>query len=251
MGTDIHMLLEVKRDGAWVCIPPTESKPEFGIMAGRCHCHYETAKACPSCGGTDKSLEWYGHRNYTLFYDALGKNGCDELDCETLFHDSRGMPKDASDISDHYELWEHSFSWGTLAELLAIDWERSIEHSGVIPVRDTDKDNHPRYPRDDESYQSWRIDNPGYPATPAKRSPRGYCGGGSMTEVSTEQADRILAGERYQGPWTYDRRLYTRVAWMETLRHSCQDFLEFLEYLKTIVPDMGFADVRLIWGYDS
>jgi hypothetical protein len=101
MGCDIHMYVEYRHDGRWVCGDYFEVNPYY-----------------PKCGPEYSLVELYGYRDYALFGILAGvrKPEMPRID------DPRDLPEDCNDfIKKEYESWgidAHSCSWLTLQELI-------------------------------------------------------------------------------------------------------------------------------------
>lgn len=109
MGTDIHMAVEVRKDGVWQNVTPFRN-------------------------GYSPEPEYYEDRNYDLFAilaDVRNRYGFVPLD------QPRGIPSDASDdVRRWCEDGDHSHSYCTVAELLTYDWTRIVKPGnpgGEIP----------------------------------------------------------------------------------------------------------------------
>lgn len=137
MGTDIHLRLEARTAEGWHGIPPCwpswpYPKNEQGEII------------CPKDDPTE--------RNYDVFAflagvrNGYGSAGCYRHELVRPAFPNRGLPVD-SDYEDHYagqedgdsyddvdDVWlgDHSFTWATIAELQALDWEIEFESGGYV-----------------------------------------------------------------------------------------------------------------------
>lgn len=118
MGTDIHMAVEVRRDGNWHSV--TKFTDEDGYMHG-------------------DGASIYEDRNYDVFAilanvrNGSGFAGIDTGDGFVPLTDNRGIPDDASpEIRKWAEQGDHSHSYCTVAELLAYDWTQKTKKRGTI-----------------------------------------------------------------------------------------------------------------------
>lgn len=93
-------------------------------------------------------------RNYVLFGILAGVRYGDVQPIAS----PRGLPADRDRSADYYE-GDHSYSYLTLAELRAFDWDQPLVHGGCIPLRDVDR-HFPGYP---ETYAQWRTSPPHRP----------------------------------------------------------------------------------------
>lgn len=134
MGTDVHPYVELRRNGVW------EHQKQVNVPRDR---------------------------NYTAFgklanvRNGTGFAGCDMGDAVRPISEPRGIPKDTSIIVneieersslDYVSLGDHSFSWVTLEELLAVNYNDLVTIRGMVSK---------------EQYEHWLKYN--YP-------PREYCG---------------------------------------------------------------------------
>jgi len=96
MGTDIHMIAEVRKNGNWECV------------------------------NTDMGIS----RNYRLFSILAGVRGDERV---TPISPPKGYPADMSDSMDYMGL-EHSASYLTLKELHEYDWSQPYKEVGIITL---------------------------------------------------------------------------------------------------------------------
>ncbi len=125
-------------------------------------------------------------RNYHLFGILCGYAGFltpvaeprglpTDLDraCRTSLDDDGSVNDDSYGAGYDDEFGDHSYSWLTLGELRAYDWERPIADSGLIPLREVDalgKDDPFNY-GPFETYVEWRKTT--------RHCPRRWIGGSS------------------------------------------------------------------------
>lgn len=116
MGCDIHPYVEVRRDGQWV---------RSGLEVPRDRDYWAFAKLADVRNG-------------------LGFAGVDRGDPVTPIAQPRGLPPDTSihdgDVNaegDREGIWlgDHSHSWVTLAELLAVNYNEPITQRGLVKHR--------------------------------------------------------------------------------------------------------------------
>jgi hypothetical protein len=120
MGTDIHIVAEVFRDGAWhladVDVPDGRNYWAFAVLAG--------------------------------VRNGYGFAGADRGDPLIPISEPRGLPEDLSlelrappedEAVDIPWLGDHSFSWVTLEELLAYDLETPVTLHGRVTPEDAQR----------------------------------------------------------------------------------------------------------------
>jgi hypothetical protein len=212
MGCDIHLQVQRRNSkGKWKTVEK--------LPARACSWCSGTGKnkrdeSCFSCSGTGTDTTPYDDRNYTTFGVLAGVRN---YDVTPIAH-ARGLPDGMDNDSDYYG--DHSFTWLTLAELLAHDWGHEIEHGGLV--------NAPTYVKWMEAgRRDW---------------PEEWCQGTSGTVVSIVEMQALIAkGEATPGH-------YTKVTWTKTLADSCMSFCQFMESLRTVGEP---EDVRIVFGFDN
>lgn len=170
MGTDIHLMLEVRRGGKWELA--TDALIPNHWYRKDAKYEWETQEMIPLSEG--------GPRNYDAFAilgdvrNGHGFAGIKTGDGFAPLSSGRGLPDDLSQIVDPDAVnWGHSHSYLTLRELVADDnyWNQSSGHCGYVAAR---------------VYANW--DKQGEPPS--------YCGdvsGQGIKKVSGEEMDSILA----------------------------------------------------------
>jgi len=140
MGTDIHLRLEAKTPDGWKCIKPCW--PQYP---------YPKDENGETIWPTDDPTE----RNYNVFAFLAGvRNGYGFAFCyrhkpiEPAFA-GRGIPTnseyndphDKCETDEDFEaiprgvwLGEHSFTWATITELQALEWEAEFTSGGYVPA---------------------------------------------------------------------------------------------------------------------
>jgi len=252
MGTDIHLYVERrKKNGTWERVKPT---------AWKCSWCDSPNEKCFNCEGKGLTQKEYDRRNYDLFAMLANvRNGTGFAGVKTgngfePLDEPRGIPEDLSfppepdyskenDDDDDPWLGDHSFSWCTLAEALAYNYDRESKHEGVV---------------DSAEYAAWVERG-------RKGRPGSYCGGVSgpkVVHLSNEEMQKLIMSnpaltkkptgdERWGRPLDEDGKSYfTSVEWTETYRFSAGEaWFNFLEACKPLAKDP--KDVRLVFGFDS
>jgi hypothetical protein len=112
MGCDIHPYVEVRKNGLWV-------KSDVKVPDGR---------------------NYWAFGKLANVRNGEGFAGCDTGDAVRPISEPRGLPADTSirdnnaeyDSPDSVWLGDHSYSWVTLDELLAIDLDATITQRGMV-----------------------------------------------------------------------------------------------------------------------
>lgn len=223
MGTDIHMVVEEWDGVSWrpIARPP-------GLD--------------PWWDSRGVTYRWCSDRNYVLFAaladvrNGFGFAGREIFKPLQPLTDGRGLPKDFKlDVEDPHDdefcppqahgvwLGEHSYTWCTLAEVLAYDWDQPLTAIGVVS-------------RDE--YAVWKEE--GRP-----KSWRSWISGPGVKIVPLEEFEQTTD--------TDESRHYTQVQWSKPLRESVSSFLRELDILKAHAEKHGrkLSEIRLVMGFDS
>jgi hypothetical protein len=243
MGADIHMVVQVRKDGDWVDF---DGMMECESCCGTGECDWRKNKICWRCEGSKLEPLRYRNRNYDAFAiladvrNGHGFAGCDTGDGFVPISEPRGLPDDFERISEEYsndgekvrghDLGEHSFSWLTLKELLDFDFEQTTIKHGIVGL--------PVFKKWKESEETW---------------PESWCGGVSgegVDIVDEERAELMIAAgaipePEQKGPFS---GTYVRTSWPATYRECAKDLIEFIDKLKGIG---GPDDTRIVFGFDS
>lgn len=217
MGTDVHPVVQVRRDGKW------ESLDDLGPRY-------------------DGDYDWtiLDNRNYTLFAaladvrNGYGVAGVYRHEPLKPLAPRRGLPDDLEHEENSFGepavrvgegarwLGDHSHTWMTLAELLAYDWDFPLLQGGWLTV---------------EQYRRWD-----------KRSvPDSFCGGASGPGVVGLTEEEYVKMESIP---TDDGKLYYVICqWQTPLRDRMSDFCDkVIPCLQSLgAPE----DVRIVMGFDS
>lgn len=243
MGCDIHVQIEVQQpDGHWVNYPYTEEAYHYDLDAGNPNVYLEQQRAVVedfrATGGVVFPQQFTG-RNYDLFgilanvRNGSGFAGCDTGDAWPSIAPDRGLPEGmgrpsgdvrypGEDGEDEPYLGDHSFTWVTLDELEAFDWEGTVVNQrGVVSA---------------EVYESLQ---PG-------EAPREWSGGVSGPGVYVYMPDRYeqvkQAGELAKQP-------YVKITWPQTAASATGHWWRKVgPVLKTIAAG---RPLRLVLGFDS
>lgn len=217
MGTDIHMIAEVRKDRVWHTI----LNKIFVEWEGT---KFEKETCVP-----------YGDRNYNLFAiladvrNGIGFAGLRTGERFNPISEPKGYPEDMCEYSEEFLSYEHSASWLTLKEIFDFDWNQMHRNYGIVS---------------EEDYKETIMQG---------RYPTFWCGDISgdkhVVIPESEMVDLI------QGliPHEEGKHYYTG-CYFNPLPYSdyAEDFLEAMEKLKIFVPENGtLEDVRIVFDFDS
>lgn len=274
MGTDIHMAVEVRREGIWRYNRPktlcrwyaeTWTTQADVDEANKRVADYYAAN--PTYRNTSKPVklgdrkytwdrckyklpEFFTDRNYRVFAvlgnvrNGSGFAGVYTHDAIPFISDNRGHPEGVTREALAKLSNEHSETWVDLAELKAYDYRQTITEGGVI---------------DEQTFLKMLIDN--------RDAPDSWSGmvSGALTKVLTTDQYAALyespidllqgkaenrrptaaynAGVAYHIQHVWKRSLYDEVSAIPG---------QMIPYLEKLVPKGGSdEDVRLVFDFDS
>lgn len=112
MGADIHLKVEVLTESGWIDVPAPD--------------HFDD--------GSYWGRQWYSGRNYADFSVLANVRNFREPTIVPIA-EPRGLPDGLPRRGDEWDFGDHSFSWVTLAELMAYGpWpDFGGELKGLIP----------------------------------------------------------------------------------------------------------------------
>lgn len=123
MGCDIHLFVEIRKDGEWVSVDEWEKDEDGDIDV-----NYQN--------------QFYHDRNYEVFAmlanvrNGRGFVGSNTGDGLIPISQPKGLPEDVSkeisDYSDHWGVDGHSHSYLTVQELIEYDWTRVTTLRGHV-----------------------------------------------------------------------------------------------------------------------
>ena len=209
MGCDIHIIVERQAEsGQWQRV-------------------WQHSYDVPDPEGTP---ERFRDRNYDLFgILADVRNGHGFAGIATgsgwpSIAPNRGIPTDSTVTKEderEYRLGDHSFTWVSLDELKAFDWDGTVAESYGVVARD--------------EYTRMRQAN--------EDRPQQWCGGISGRDVLTVTENELLAAKE---PIPFS---HVRLSWKETAREGTGDWIGDVQpWLETLAEG---RPLRLVFGFDS
>lgn len=232
MGCDIHLFVEVRKNGKWTSANKWTNK--YGRMS----------VACEDC--------FYNGRNYDLFAilanvrNGRGFAGCDTGDGFVPIAEPKGLPDDVTkEVADESSFWGsngHSHSHFTVKELLDYDWTQVANHRGIVTP---------------EEFRSWSRYKRG-----EGKGPELWCGGvgGRDTQIlSMAEMDELIKkieaesnGDKnlYKNLWDHHMEdKWARIQWSEPYYDSVRNFLSqtIFKLLRLGKPE----DVRIVFWFDN
>ncbi len=241
MGCDIHLAVEVRRDGQWHrALPPEHVRSPWLV-------EYAAENPDNAWAVEHARVVWYDSRNYNVF--AVLANVRNDGFIKPIA-EPRGLPDDMSDEvarldgehpahdygSHDVSLGDHSQSWLTLAELQAYPWDGEATEEGVVEL-------------DQFIRRVMTLGN----AVPvrAERAPYdGWCGDVFGRDIVVRPAAEVIAALQSGGLATPPtERTYVRDQWSTRVRVQAGDFTE--RFLPALAELGAPEDVRIVFGFDS
>lgn len=248
MGTDIHMVVEVKVGKKW------EVAHDFYPChrcagRGRREDRDEAGEKCYLCKGTGFESS-YSDRNYNAFAimadvrNVYGFAGIPTGEPFPVIAKDRGLPDDWNPNRKFYgrhdddgdaeaDLGDHSVTWLTLQELEDYPWTPKRETVGVVSAAE-------------------------YIAFKKNGIPSGWCGdafGPNTRNITNDEMEALIVEVKRMG---FDpekiQNTYTKVSWSRDYASCVGEFYtDFIPALRKLAADKGVAakDVRLVMGFDS
>lgn len=220
MGCDIHLYVEVRKNGKW------ESADKW-----------QMSKWGGGYLNVEPEDQFYSESNYELFAVLAGVRNRYGI---TPIADPRGLPVDINkQLADYASRFlEHTPSWLTVRELMAHDWTQIVTISGHIEL---------------PKYVEWKVRQ-------FKDQPDSWCAGyagASRYDIPLKDADAIVEAVKEKRNWedmklaweSLDCKAMVHASWNRPLYRECADFLsECLPRLWRLgAPD----DVRIVFWFDS
>lgn len=249
MGTDIHLIVEQKKNGKWERIDPPASYPRNPWVLNQIeelkNKLTEQDLSDPDgmyvyyCEKRDR--DWYSHRNYRVFSilaDVRNGSGFAGVKTGEKFvpiSEPKGFPLDCScyngdeipkDDREPFNFGYHDFSWLTVKELTEYNWEQTVNNCGAISW--------------EEFVQRQETGFNG--------EPNSWSGGIWSDDIVVIEEEE--AKKQYIAKDNVCTRRYVRVWWNQTYKEATYDFYEnFVLYLASL--DENPENVRIVFGFDS
>lgn len=116
LGCDIHLFVEVKKDGKWINADKWTKNPYFDQYPED-EREFKISR---------ENSFYSGGRNYNLFTALCGVRGRNFIGEPPRISEPKGVPQDVSDrVREEISRWAsdgHSHNWNTMDELKAFDW---------------------------------------------------------------------------------------------------------------------------------
>ena len=217
MGTDIHMIAEVRKDGVWHTILDKVFVEWKGTK-------FEKETCVP-----------YKDRNYNVFAmladvrNGIGFAGLRRGEKFNPISEPKGYPEDMCKDSEDFLSYEHSASWLTLKEIFDFDWTQIHRSFGVVSEKD---------------YRDYVMKG---------ELPGSWCGdisGPDYIKISEVEMVDLIQGyyPREEGKYYYTTCYFTP----KTYADSAEDFLKNMKILERFIPENGtLDDVRIVFDFDS
>lgn len=223
MGTDIHVICQVKENGKWINNPVKIFKHTF--------LKETEMKTFPD---DSRSYDWFSI--IANVRNGYGFAGVKTGSGFAFISEPRGKPEDFETPYEEYEgelepiyLGDHSFSYITLNELRNFDWNQVTTKSGVISI---------------EQYAKIRG---------TANCPDGWSGriaGPRIVVLNEEEADNIIDGKATGLPRIADPEYYVQYHWPVLYSEWFKDKIESWINQAATLLDI-YEDVRFVFGFDS
>ena len=257
MGTDIHVICEVKENGKWkknekrVFPDPDhywlkkrlEEDPEYQVPDFWQDSLHNEFDIKPETG-----------RNYDKFAILANvRNGRGFAGVKTgrgfaFMSDSRGFPEGVdSDYLEEYGDWTHSRTWINLEDIKNFDWEQMTYKNGVVSLEQYKKLRNPLVKHNTKTPDGWS----------------GSISGRNIITISSEEAEQVLNGELTEltriNEWGEEKEttkpideweIHVDYEWAVKYNEWFDHVIEnWVEPIKKLGEE--FEDVRVVMSFDS
>jgi hypothetical protein len=261
MGCDIHIRLEVRKNGKW--------EPLVRMVPNRWHDPERYAKKVAD-GATIYDFEkpevldtlWDG-RNYDLFAmfadvrNGRGFAGVDTGDGFLPIAFPRGIPDDAhpdtKEFLNSYDIDGHSHSWHTLAHFEAYNWDMTTKKRGTVSAVE-----YAAFKRDGKP-TTWcgAINGPAIQHVSAEEMESLYQEYKEILDKTAEElkdaSPAVLIRRDFNIPEDL-KNVFTIIQWDETYRDSAGNFItESLPRMRQLAEEEGVGpdDIRMLFFFDN
>lgn len=241
MGTDIHVVWQVRKNGAWIMVKNPTNKDGHFVLFRRDYDAFSLlagvrtgiipytpiaqgrglpADFMPGIHADDDDIASEYQKQFAKA--AFEKAGIDPPEDEVAFWD---LPLDLT-IGFSDWLGEHSFSWCSLTDLAIYDWNQSYPLSGYVSEVD---------------YMSWKL----HGGCPCYWFDYPY---GTRLCMSMDEYDAALRGKRLDPGEAY----LIAVHWDHSAEYNkvYTELFPAMEELRR-EHDVNGQDVRIVFGFDS
>jgi hypothetical protein len=259
MGTDIHLICEVKENGNW---RPNEDKifpnPDYHWLKEKIE--EDPDYKVPKFWEDDLENEFKSNPEDGRWYDKFSilanvRNGYGFAGVKTgsgfnYMSDYRGFPDDTDpNFVEQNREWTHSHTWVGLEDFKNFDWDARTFKDGVIKLSEYKKLRNPLVKHNTETPESWS----------------GGVGGGNTITITSEEADEVLKGTkqfltREPNEWADETEgttkhvdewdVYVEYSW--AIKYS-EWFDNFIKNWVKPIEELGekYEDVRVVMSFDS
>ena len=220
MGTDIHLAVEVRKNGRWEAV----------MWPNRWHGRWDDEPLL--------TANTHMNRDYDLFAilgnvrNGRGFAGVVTGDGFAYISDCRGLPDDISPEAKEVADTDHSHSWVSFKEILDFDWTQVTRHRGFVTLQEFE-----RWDR----LKEWDV------------WPDSWYGDTSGQKISNEEARQLLKDHKQNldeflkdSAW----KVHTLITWEATYADSAKQlWITWMPRLLALKQDP--ENVRLVFSFDS
>lgn len=244
MGCDIHLAVEVRKNGRWSRrLPLPEAQNEWLVK--------QAERTLSDRYANLARVTWYDTRCYDAFAilanvrNGFGFAGIPTGEGFIPIAHPKGMPLDVSKevyalydqsgLYDGYDIWlgDHSHSWLTLEELDSYDWTQTTRKRGIVSLKE---------------FAAMQAEG--------RARPTEYSGGvfGQKIVTVSEETARAQLESLNGLVAPVDVTVYVDVSWSVTYAEAAGELYSKLIPNLRILRDtesVSSSDVRIVFGFDS
>lgn len=258
MGTDIHVLCEVKENGKWkVNEEKIFPNPDYHYLQERIK--EDPNYVVPDFWKDDLDTPFKEHpesgRNYDKFAILADvRNGFGFAGVKTgrgfkPMSSNRGFPLDSDkEYVERYFDWTHSQTWINLSDVKEYDWDQMTIKTGVISLEEYKKIKNPLSKHNTKTPESWS----------------GGINGGNNITISMDEAEKVISGElteltRYEDFFKEEEPVTKQISeWKINVQYEwyvkyTEWFDNFIQNWVEPIKKLGekYEDVRVVMSFDS